>query len=122
MILVPKVDRDGNDVAGIRLPALQVPFATYTGWNLRPRGLAEGELSGLLGSYVPLAKTAVERKKRRDPRSSLQERYPSRAEYVRRFGRAARALVEQRYLLPEDAARMIAEASRVKFPTAKKKH
>lgn len=122
MILVPKVDRDGNDVAGIRLPALQVPIATYTGWNLRPRGLAEGELSGLLGSYVPLAKTAVERKKRRDPRSSLQERYPSRADYVRRFGRAARALVEQRYLLPEDAARMIAEASRVKFPTAKKKH
>ena len=42
--LVPKVDADGNDIAGIRLPAVQVPVGTYTGWNLRPRGLAEGEL------------------------------------------------------------------------------
>ena len=54
-IFVPKVDQDGNDVAGIRLPAIQVPVGTYTGWNLRPRGLAEDELSGLLGSYIPFA-------------------------------------------------------------------
>ena len=32
---VPAVDRDGNDVSGIRLPDLTVPLATYTGWNLR---------------------------------------------------------------------------------------
>ena len=37
-ILVPKVDRDGNDVAGIRLPVVQVPIGTYTGWNLQPDG------------------------------------------------------------------------------------
>ena len=58
-ILVPKVDADGNDIAGIRLPAIEVPVGTYTGWNLRPRGLAEGELSGLLGSFIPFAKTKV---------------------------------------------------------------
>src|SRR6516164_7965556 len=32
---VPKVDSDGNDIAGIRLPELTVPLATYTGWALR---------------------------------------------------------------------------------------
>jgi hypothetical protein len=32
---VPKTDSDGNDIAGIRLPELQVPLATYTGWALR---------------------------------------------------------------------------------------
>ena len=33
-ILVPQVDNDGNEVAGIRMPELAVPIATYTGWNL----------------------------------------------------------------------------------------
>jgi Alpha/beta hydrolase domain len=111
-ILVPKVDRDGNDVAGIRLPAIQVPIATYTGWNLRPRGLAEGELAGLLGSFVPFPKTKAKRRKTGDPRSSIEERYRNRADYVSQVSRAARILVEKRYLLPEDAERMIAEASR----------
>jgi hypothetical protein len=106
-ILVPKVDLDGNDIAGIRLPAVQVPIATYTGWNLRPRGLAEGELAGLLGSFIPFAKTKAARRKSGDPRLSLEERYVNKADYLQRLGRAARILVEQRYLLPEDAARMM---------------
>ncbi len=96
-ILVPKVDADGNDIAGIRLPAVQVPVGTYTGWNLRPRGLAEGELSGLLGSFIPFAKTKAQRRKTRDPRLSLEERYQNRADYVQRVSRAARILVEQRF-------------------------
>ena len=33
--LVPKTDADGNALAGIRLPDIAVPTATYTGWNLR---------------------------------------------------------------------------------------
>ena len=33
--MVPQVDSDGNETAGIRLPEIQVPLATYTGWNLR---------------------------------------------------------------------------------------
>jgi hypothetical protein len=111
-VLVPRVDVDGNDLAGIRLPAVQVPIGTYTGWNLRPRGLAENELAGLLGSYIPFAKTKAERKQTGDPRLSLEERYENRDEYVRRVSQAARVLVEQRYLMPEDAERMIGEAKR----------
>jgi Alpha/beta hydrolase domain len=113
--LVPKVDADGNDIAGIRLPAVQVPVATYTGWNLRPRGLAEGELSGLLGSFIPFAKTKVQRRKTGDPRLSLEERYRDRADYVQRVSHAARLLVEQRYLLPEDAERIIADAKKARI-------
>ena len=114
-ILVPKVDKDGNDVAGIRLPAIQVPVGTYTGWNLRPRGLAEDELSGLLGSYIPFAKTRLQRKQFGDPRGSIEERYKDRADYVQQVSRAARSLVERRYLLPDDAERIINEARKVRI-------
>jgi hypothetical protein len=115
IVLVPKVDADGNDVAGIRLPAIQAPLGTYTGWNLRPRGLAEDELSGLLGSYVPFAKTLADRRRSGDPRLSIEERYKDRVDYVRQVSRAARLLVEQRYLLAEDADRIIREAKRVRL-------
>jgi len=111
-ILVPKVDADGNDIAGIRLPAIRVPLGTYTGWNLQRRGLAEDELSGLLGSYIPFAKTKAERKKLGDPRLSLEERYKNKADYASQMSRAVRILVEQRYLLREDAERIISEAKR----------
>ena len=115
-ILVPKVDRDGNDVAGIRLPTVQVPIGTYTGWNLQPRRLAEDELSGLLGSFIAFAKARAERSKLRDPRLSLKERYKSHSDYVQKISHAARILVDQRYLLPDDAQRMIDEAKKRRVP------
>ena len=114
-ILVPKVDADGNDRAGIRLPAVAVPIGTYTGWNLRPHGLAEDELTGLLGSFIPFAKTKAEREKSGDPRLSVEERYKDQADYVQQVSRAARILVEERYLLPEDAERMIAQAAKARI-------
>ncbi len=111
-VLVPKVDRDGNSVAGIRLPALEVPLATYTGWNLRAAGHAEGEMCGASGSYIPFPKTREERSATGDPRLSVEDRYRSKAEYVRRFDRAADELVRHGYLLPQDAAAMVQERSR----------
>ena len=119
-ILVPKVDADGNDIDGIRLPAVEVPIGTYTGWNLRPRGLAEGDLSGLLGSFIPFAKTKAQRRKSGDPRLSIEERYKDQADYVQRISQAARSLVDDRYLLQEDAERMITEAAQVKLFAARK--
>jgi alpha/beta hydrolase family protein len=111
-ILVPQVDRDGNDIAGIRLPAVSVPIGTYTGWNLRPHGLAEDELAGLLGSFVPFAKTKAERRRTGDPRLSLKERYKDQADYIQQVSRAARNLVDERFLLPEDAERIISDAQK----------
>jgi hypothetical protein len=114
-VMVPKVDADGNDLPGIRLPAIQVPIGTYTGWNLRPRGLAEGELAGLLGSFIPFAKSKAQRLKAGDPRPAIEERYENRQDYVQQISRAARKLVEERYLLIGDAERMIAEAKKAKL-------
>ncbi len=109
-VLVPKVDRDGNSVAGIRLPAVEVPIATYTGWNLRAPGHAEGEMCRSSGSYIPFPRTREERLASGDPRLSVEERYRSKADYVLDFDRAADRLVRHGYLLPEDAAAMVAEA------------
>jgi hypothetical protein len=89
-----------------------VPLATFTGWNFRPEGSAEKALAGLIGRYLPLAKTAQERQARGDPRPSLQERYRSKAHYVRAIAMAAQRLVEQRLLLEEDADRYVALAMR----------
>ena len=103
VVLVPQSDADGNDLGGVRLPELQVPLATYTGWNLRDPsiGAPEQRLS-FLGSWIPLARTAEERKKTGDPRLSIAERYASREDYMNKFELAAKKLVEQRFLLQED--------------------
>jgi hypothetical protein len=106
-ILVPQVDRDGNDIAGVRLPAVEVPLGTYTGWNLQAHESAEDELAALLGSFIPFTRTKAERARTRDPRLSLEERYGSELEYVARIARAARSLILRRLLLEEDAERII---------------
>ncbi len=109
-LLVPKVDKDGNEIAGVRAVALQVPLATHAGWNLRAKGFIEDELCYLNGQYIPFAKTKEEREKTSDPRLSIEERYKDQADYVQRVSHAARALVEERFLLQEDAERLIARS------------
>jgi len=102
--LVPAVDRDGNEVTGIRLPDVAVPLATYTGWNLRaaPFG-AEGMLAPYQGSYLPFARTHDER----DPRPAVLERYPNRLSYLFHVTEAVRRLRSERLLLEEDAATLL---------------
>ena len=107
-ILVPKVDADGNDIGGVRSVAVQVPLATYTGWNQRREGLMENELCGNRGAHFPFAKTAADRGN--DPRPSLQERYGSQAGYVAKVEEASQKLVSEGFLLPDDAARVVQEA------------
>lgn len=114
-VLVPKVDKDGNEIGGIRAVALQVPLATHAGWNLRAKGFIEDELCYLNGQYVPFAQSKVEREKSGDPRLSIEERYKGPADYVQQVSRAARSLVEQRFLLPEDAERIVDEAKQLLF-------
>jgi hypothetical protein len=104
-VLVPQVDADGTDRAGIHLPEITVPLATYTGWNLRdPATGAPEERVSFLGSYIPFAKTVADRKATGDPRLSIEERYSSREDYLTRYNQAVDELVRQRRILPEDAA------------------
>jgi Alpha/beta hydrolase domain len=115
--LVPASDADGNDLGGIRLPEVAVPLGTYTGWNLRPASMgAEGHLARWSGSYFPFAATAAERTKAGDPRASLEERYSSHADYVRRVETAAEGLRKQGYLLDEDARALVEKPRGLSWP------
>lgn len=105
---VSAIDADGNEVAGIRLPDVAVPLATYTGWNVYKT--QPGELCDRDGSYVPFARTRAEREASGDPRLSIGERYRTREAYVAKVKAAAGALVGERLLLPADAERYVKAA------------
>jgi Alpha/beta hydrolase domain len=109
-ILVPQVDRDGNDVGGLRSVFLQAPIGTYTGWNLGRKDRFEDGFCSLAGSFVPFAHTRQERLETGDPRLSIEERYPTRDAYAAAVRAAADSLVAQRYLLPADAALLVRSA------------
>jgi hypothetical protein len=111
-VLVPQVDEDGNDYAGIRSVFVQVPIGTYTGWNLGRKDRFENGSCNLRGSFIPFAKTKAEREATGDSRLSLEERYPTKDAYVAQFRAAAQALAEHGLLLPDDAAKLVAEAER----------
>jgi hypothetical protein len=114
-IQVPQVDADGNDIAGVRYPDMQVPVATYIGWALRKAGYAEGELLMTNGCIKTFARIKAEREKSGDPRPSIEERYASHAAYVDAVKRAVDGLIKERLLLEEDGARFI-EAAQMKNP------
>ena len=106
-VVVPQVDRDGNDAGGIRMPEIQAPLATYTGWNLRAKEIgAPDELFSMQGSWIPFARTKEEREKAGDPRLSVAERYSGREEYLARFEAAARSLVSAGFLLENDIPKL----------------
>ena len=114
---VSKVDGDGNDVAGIRLPPVSAPIATTTGWGLRATYFGGGPWDGCeaSGQWIPFKKTRAERLTAGDPRLSLEERYGTKQGYVNAVAAAARALEARRLLLPADVQRYIdaAQASSV---------
>jgi hypothetical protein len=122
VVLVPKCGPDGNDFGTLLPPEVAVPFATYTGWNLRRRDVgAEGMLASLMGSYVPLPRTHADRLATGDPRESVVERYGSYEAYRRQFAVACDDLVRRRYLLREDVDRLLTgrEKHRGAFPAAR---
>jgi hypothetical protein len=108
--LVPRVDADGNETIGVASVLHQAPLGTYLGWNVTAQGYLKGRECGLNGAFVPFAKTKAERMASGDPRLSLEERYGTHDGYVAVVKRAAERLVRDRFLLPEDAQRLIAEA------------
>lgn len=109
-VLVPRVDADGNAVGGLRSPVIEVPKATYTGWNPRAAGFAEGALCYNTGAVVPFAATRAEREAAGDPRPSLAERYATPSAYVAAVKAAAERLAAERLLLPADVSAITAAA------------
>ena len=114
--LMPRIDADGNELDGIRSPLISAPLGTYVGWNITSAGFEQGRFCGNTGGYIPFAATKAERLAKGDPRPSLEERYPSHSAYVAKVKAQADALVAARYMLPEDAKRIVAEAETAKVP------
>jgi len=104
---VTQLDPDGNTIAGLRYPDIEVPLGTYHGWSLRKAGFAEGEQWMNTGSFMPFARTKAEREEQGDPRPSLEERYPSHAAYIAAVTRVCKDRVDEGFMLQEDADRFI---------------
>ena len=108
--VVPTVDADGNERSGVASVLHQVPLGTYTGWNITTSGFYKGRIRTNAGGYIPFEKTEAERLASGDPRLSLEERYGTHDNYVAKVRAAAERLVRTRYLLQDDADRLVAEA------------
>ncbi len=109
--LVPRVDQDGNEVAGVRTAEQAVPVATYTGWNFRnPSVGGTSQLVSLMGSSIQFPRTNAERAKTGDPRRSIEERYPSKDRYLETAKAQAESLVKGGYLLAGDVPQVMKRA------------
>ncbi len=101
-VLVPKVDSNGNETSGVRVPEVAAPVATYTSWNVRGVGHAIGDVCTYIGSTIPFA-TSPATRAATDPRTTLATLYTGRADYQSKVGAAADALVAQGYLSALDS-------------------
>jgi hypothetical protein len=111
-VLVPQVDSDGNELAGVHLPEITVPLATYTGWNFRDASIgASSQRLPFQGSFFPFAKNAAQREQLGDARKSIAERYATRDEYLAKFAAATDELIRQRWILLEDRAELLDRAA-----------
>jgi len=89
--LVPQIGADGNELAGVRIPELQVPVATYTGWNLRtPDAGFPDYRASFIGAYLAW------------PKDEVLARYHTGDDYFGRFTGAALALVHDRFFVADD--------------------
>lgn len=115
--LVPKNDADGHNIAGVRTVEVEVPLATYTGWALRGDG-SSGEGCDASGQQIDFAATKAERLAKDDPRPSIEERYPTREDYIQKVTAAATRLERDRFLLAEDRERLVQRAAQVRLGAA----
>jgi hypothetical protein len=90
-------DENGNALRGIRLPDLEIGRGQYIAFD--PDSFSGW---GLFGKWNDL---------KCDPLPDGRPRFRSHLSYVRRFTRQTLRLVRQRYLLPQDALRLIWEAA-----------
>jgi hypothetical protein len=111
--LIPQVDADGNETSGIKMPEIAVPLASYTGWNLRNKAIgAPEELYSMVGSWIAFPVNKTERENRKDPRLSIEERYPTKRDYLERITVAAQKLVDAGFLLDQDVPQLRERAAK----------
>jgi len=103
--LVPTVGPDGNETGGIRSPHIEMPVASYTGWNFPAewfQGVSKTCAASLTGAWIPFSVSQAEREERGDSRLSLKERYQNLDEYLGKLRTAAEDLVSRKLMFKED--------------------
>ena len=106
-MLVPRVDADGNETAGVASVQHRVPLGTYLGWNVTADGYYKGQYCVLNGGFIPFrADPRRTRTASGDPRPSLEERYGDHAGFVAKVRVAAADLQAKGFLRPEDAEKI----------------
>jgi hypothetical protein len=98
-VLVPAADANGNDIAGVRPPMLDAPLGTYTGWNLRAPGHAQGRLFPFTGAYLPFPETEEQAALTGDPRPAILTSFPMPEDYVLAIRAAAEALLAEGFII-----------------------
>ena len=84
---------------------------SLSGWNVSTFQLSGLRyLAGLVGSFQPFARTKAEREQSGDSRSSIEERYANRQDYLQRVRRAATDLMRERFVLPDDVESVVQQA------------
>jgi hypothetical protein len=113
-MLVPRVDRDGNELGGVPTVLRDAPLGTYLGWNITAgpdsaqydgRPFHAGQVCNYIGGMVPFAKTKAQRMANKDPRLSLEERYKTHAGYVAAVKAAADNAACRGYMLAAGPAK-----------------
>jgi hypothetical protein len=111
--MVSKVDADGNEVAGIRLPEQAVPLSTLTGWQFRSERIGgPDQLLAMAGAYLPFPATRAERERTNDPRLSIEERYGNKEGYLAKVRESADGLARERYIIADDVDPIVQAAAR----------
>ena len=70
----------------------------------------KGREASLAGGYIPFAQTKAQRTASGDPRLSIEERYGTLEGYVCVVEKAAAQALAERFLLKDDADRLVREA------------
>jgi hypothetical protein len=97
-------DAFGNDLGGVRSPAVDVPVATYFDTNVPLPGDRGFCSNTTVGHVEPFSK------------ARLKTLYPTHRDYVHKVERSAKRLERQGFLLPLDARKAIRDAARSDIP------
>lgn len=109
--LVPQVDKDGNEISGIRLPEVELPVATFLGWSMRNSSYSETLRRNNGNVYL----LPINESEKTDSRLSIQERYPSKSEFLYQVIKSLLYLKNERYILDEDFATMLQQFATLNF-------
>ena len=103
-----EIERDafGNGLGGVRLPAMDVPTATYI-----PGNVADPSLPPFLQDIGNLACRLASSVEAFD-QATIDSLYPDHRAYVRQVIRSARKQRRLGFLLREDAAKVVVDAVR----------